>query len=78
MQGATGCAAIDWDNWLTSYLRQILLARVYELAVSHLMRDSPKHESCATNSNANVHGPVSLTRTSGGGHTEMIRIHAFL
>lgn len=32
-QSNAGCAAIDWDNWQMSYLRLILLARVYEVAV---------------------------------------------
>jgi len=41
-QGATGCAAIDWDNWLTSYLRQILLARVYEVAIETPMHEAPQ------------------------------------
>lgn len=72
MQGATGCAAIDWDNWLTSYLRQILLARVYEVAVSHSNRESSSHKSCVTISRASVHGPICLTRTSGGGRTEIV------
>jgi hypothetical protein len=32
-QGPGGCAAIDWDNSLSSYLRHILVARVYDVAV---------------------------------------------
>ena len=36
LQSDAGCSAIDWNNWQTSYLRQILLARVYEVAVRPL------------------------------------------
>lgn len=32
-QGPGGCAAIDWDNSLSSYLRHILVARVYDVAI---------------------------------------------
>lgn len=32
-QGPSGCDAIDWEQSQASYLRQILVARVYEVAV---------------------------------------------
>lgn len=32
-QGPGGCDAIDWEQSQASYLRQILVARVYEVAV---------------------------------------------
>ena len=33
MQGPTGCAQMLWRNSLDGYLRQILNARVYDVAV---------------------------------------------
>ena len=46
LQGVAGCQQMQWRNQASGYLREILTAKVYDVAVRAFLHTSPLNQSC--------------------------------